>query len=344
MNSLKKIDLNIKKLIIVMSRLEIERDTGERTVNVDSDFNIDDLILDHGDEREPVISRLDSPESETPTPFNFRTDSRESPPVVNYDMFSNLPPGQKKQPVAYPDNDSDSEPAVSIKSYNSYKSEVSVKMSEESVRKEKVYLLFKLKGFEKRGHPLSIRADMHASLQDLRNESARLKKKVEVERSQQLLRSMTVAGAGFLEWANNKYDPLEADLEGWTESIQINIDNYDDVFEELHEKYSDRVNVSPEFKLIGMFGMSAFMFAWSKRQIRAHQESSNQNTQNDITSAISNLQGLTGSASMSGPDNIEDVLSKLSNIEVKDTDSEKSDDSDTKQIQVRTKGRPKKKT
>ena len=36
---------------------------------------------------------------------------------------------------------------------------------------------------------------------------------------------------------NNKFDPLDLKLDGWGESIHENINDYDDVFEELHEKY-----------------------------------------------------------------------------------------------------------
>ena len=39
-----------------------------------------------------------------------------------------------------------------------------------------------------------------------------------------------------------------------------NIDNYDEVFEELYDKYNEKVDVAPEIRLIMMVGGSAFMY------------------------------------------------------------------------------------
>ena len=39
-----------------------------------------------------------------------------------------------------------------------------------------------------------------------------------------------------------------------------NVTDYDEVFEELHEKYADSVKMAPEIKLLGLISSSAFMF------------------------------------------------------------------------------------
>ena len=39
-----------------------------------------------------------------------------------------------------------------------------------------------------------------------------------------------------------------------------NIDNYDEVFEELYDKYNEKVDIAPEIRLIMMVGGSAFMY------------------------------------------------------------------------------------
>jgi hypothetical protein len=39
-----------------------------------------------------------------------------------------------------------------------------------------------------------------------------------------------------------------------------NVSDYDEVFEELHDKYSDSVKMAPELKLIAMVAGSGFMF------------------------------------------------------------------------------------
>ena len=63
-----------------------------------------------------------------------------------------------------------------------------------------------------------------------------------------------------IENLNNKFDPFHVKLDGWSESINENINDYDEVFEELAEKYGGSSEVAPEIKLLMMLGGSAFMF------------------------------------------------------------------------------------
>jgi hypothetical protein len=63
-----------------------------------------------------------------------------------------------------------------------------------------------------------------------------------------------------LEFLNKRYNPFEIQLEGWSESVMENVDDYDGVFEELYVKYRSKVSVAPEVKLIMMLGGSAMMF------------------------------------------------------------------------------------
>jgi len=61
------------------------------------------------------------------------------------------------------------------------------------------------------------------------------------------------------EFLNNKFDPFDLKLDGWSESIHENIDDYGEVFGELYEKYRTSAKVPPEIKLIMMVGGSAAM-------------------------------------------------------------------------------------
>jgi hypothetical protein len=63
-----------------------------------------------------------------------------------------------------------------------------------------------------------------------------------------------------VEFLNNRFDPFDVKLTGWSESIHENINDYNDVFEELHEKYHTKTKMAPELKLMFMVGGSAFMF------------------------------------------------------------------------------------
>jgi len=63
-----------------------------------------------------------------------------------------------------------------------------------------------------------------------------------------------------VEFLNNRYDPFDIQLDGWSESVHENLNDYDEVFEELHEKYKEKTHIAPELKLMLMVGGSAFMF------------------------------------------------------------------------------------
>jgi hypothetical protein len=63
-----------------------------------------------------------------------------------------------------------------------------------------------------------------------------------------------------LEFLNKKFDPFNIRLDGWSENVMENVDDYDNIFERLAEKYSSKAEVAPEIELLLTLGGSAFMF------------------------------------------------------------------------------------
>jgi phosphate/sulfate permease len=66
-----------------------------------------------------------------------------------------------------------------------------------------------------------------------------------------------------LEFLNNKFDPFDIKLDGWGEQINENIDEYDEIFAELHEKYKSKAKMSPELKLLFQLAGSGMMIHMS---------------------------------------------------------------------------------
>jgi hypothetical protein len=62
-----------------------------------------------------------------------------------------------------------------------------------------------------------------------------------------------------LEFLNTKFDPFDLKLDGWSEGIHENIEDYNEIFGELFEKYKTNTKLPPEVKLIMMVGGSAAM-------------------------------------------------------------------------------------
>jgi hypothetical protein len=130
----------------------------------------------------------------------------------------------------------------------------------EDIQKEKQELLFKLNRLQNSGAKLSRQYTMDSKIEDIRSEYRTLKKQRDLQKSVKFSREMLMACVGGIEFLNGKFDPLDVKLEGWSESIMENIDNYDEVFEELYDKYNEKVDVAPEIRLIMMVGGSAFMY------------------------------------------------------------------------------------
>ena len=62
-----------------------------------------------------------------------------------------------------------------------------------------------------------------------------------------------------IEFLNGRFDPFDIKLDGWSEQINENINDYDEIFGELHEKYKSKATMAPELKLLFQLGGSAMM-------------------------------------------------------------------------------------
>jgi len=129
-----------------------------------------------------------------------------------------------------------------------------------SIDEEKADLVNKLGRLEKKGFAINKRLNVYSNVDDLRTEVKRITYSIDVDRSIKFSRRMLVACVTGIEFLNKKYNPFEIQLEGWSENVMENVDDYDEVFEELYVKYRTKVSVAPEIKLIMMLGGSAMMF------------------------------------------------------------------------------------
>ena len=130
----------------------------------------------------------------------------------------------------------------------------------EEIQKEKSELLRLLDRLEAKGVKLSKRFTMESNLEEMEAEYKRITERRAVEQSVKFQRKMLIAFVTAIEFLNNKFDPADLKLDGWSESVHENVHDYDDVFEELHEKYKEKASMAPELKLMLMLGGSGFMF------------------------------------------------------------------------------------
>jgi Family of unknown function (DUF5767) len=129
-----------------------------------------------------------------------------------------------------------------------------------TIEDEKADILNKLSRLEKKGLTVNKRLNIYSGIHELRTELKRVLYGIEVDQSIKFSRRMLIACVTGVEFLNKRYNPFDIQLEGWSENVMGNVDDYDGVFEELYAKYKSKVAVAPEIKLIMMVGGSAMMF------------------------------------------------------------------------------------
>jgi len=130
----------------------------------------------------------------------------------------------------------------------------------EEIQKEKAEFLRLFDRLEAKGVRLDKKFTMESDLNEMQSEYERIVQRRAVDQSIRFQRKMLIAFVTAMEFLNNKFDPFNLKMDGWSESIHENQHDYDDVFEELHEKYKGKANMAPEIKLLLMLGGSGFMF------------------------------------------------------------------------------------
>jgi len=133
------------------------------------------------------------------------------------------------------------------------------KISKEEQLKEKFRYLKKLEALEKKGIELSKKYSMDSSLTEMIGEYETIMDEKNKSNSVKFQGNMLMAFINGIEFLNNKFDPFDIKLDGWSDQIQENINDYDDIFGELHEKYKNKASMSPELKLLFQLGGSAIM-------------------------------------------------------------------------------------
>jgi hypothetical protein len=133
------------------------------------------------------------------------------------------------------------------------------KFEEERMNKKKT-LLYQFDRLEKKGVRLPKVYTMESDLNEMEADYDKIVREKEVDNSILFQRKMLMGFVTGIEYLNTKFDPFSVKLDGWSENIHDEINGYDDIFEELHDKYSGTGHMAPELRLLFSLGGSAFMF------------------------------------------------------------------------------------
>ena len=132
-------------------------------------------------------------------------------------------------------------------------------LTKEEMLREKFKFLRKLEAIEKKGVELSKKYSMESSLQEMMGEYETIMEEKTKLNSVKFQGNMLMAVINGMEFLNNRFDPFDIKLDGWSEQVNENITDYDDIFGELYEKYKSKATMAPELKLLFQLGGSAMM-------------------------------------------------------------------------------------
>ena len=215
---------------------------------------------------------------------------------------------------------------------NDNESEISVDEKSSEVIAEKRKLLFKIYCMEKKGIILNKKYTMGNTLQELQYEFDRISHEFQVTNSVKFAQKMLMMCVTGVEYLNNKFDPFDVMLDGWSENVHENITDYDEVFGELYEKYHSTATMAPEIKLMLMLGGSGFMFHLTNTMFKNNMNvpSMMQNLQSKVNRRPPTMSSSTMNNSrrpqMNGPIGVDSILTEL-----KDNDSDINSMSDDSQ-------------
>jgi hypothetical protein len=233
----------------------------------------------------------------------------------------------------------DTQPSIPFKKISEINIEKEVQEVEhktkEDLLKEKFNYLRKLEQLESKGVTLSKRYSMDSSLDEMKGEYEHIIFEKERSNSMKFQGKVLTTLITGLEFLNNKLDPFDIKLEGWSEQINENLEDYDDIFSELHEKYKSKAKMAPELKLLFQLAGSGMMIHMTNTMfksaipgmddiMRQNPDLMNQFTKAAVSSMEEKSPGLSNFMSdfgmnqssdaredMKGPENIDQLLNQL---------------------------------
>jgi len=216
---------------------ELSEDIPRQTFNAKSDmFSSQNINFDDSDTKHSVrFTEEPSIGTDTNTSSFEALDPNDNKTWDGYGKFNNVPLNPDKHVHSGP------------------------QMTKEELLREKFKYLRKLEALEKKGVELSKKYNMESSLSEMMGEYETIMEEKNKQNSVKFQGNMLMAAINGIEFLNNRFDPFDIKLDGWSEQVNENITDYDDVFAELYEKYKSKASMAPELKLLFQLGGSAMM-------------------------------------------------------------------------------------
>jgi len=140
-------------------------------------------------------------------------------------------------------------------------------LTQQETRLRKIEMIRKLCEIKAKGFQLSKEYDFNSSLEEMEYEYDLLRSFADKRNGVKIFRGGLLQAVSVVEFLNDKYDPFDFQLTGWSDHLQVEIDSWEDVLEEIYEKYKGTgKKMAPEIKLLYLFVVSASAFHMTKTQ------------------------------------------------------------------------------
>ena len=110
------------------------------------------------------------------------------------------------------------------------------------------------------------------SLTELQAEYDRLYRLKQQKSTREWYRKILFGVTKGIEWANHQWDPVGLKLDGWSTEVASNVDEFDEIFDELAEKYGGSINekIAPEIRLVLLILYSGVSYSISQTLVQDH--------------------------------------------------------------------------
>jgi hypothetical protein len=140
-------------------------------------------------------------------------------------------------------------------------------LTAQEIRVRKIEILTKLCEIKAKGYNLTKDYDVNSPLEEMEYEYELLKNFADRRNGVKLFKNGLLQVVSIIEFFNDKYDPFDFHLSGWGEHMSVEVDSWEDVLEEIYEKYKGTgKGMPPEAKLLYLILTSAFAFHFAKSQ------------------------------------------------------------------------------
>ena len=127
-------------------------------------------------------------------------------------------------------------------------------MSDREKRKKKRHMLKCIEQWQEKGYIKdSARYNMDSAFEEIEDEYESAIEDKRKRDSVKIQQNWLITLVNTIEYGNAMFDPLGISLDGWGESVSEDIDSYNEIFEELHDKYKGG-KLSPELNLLLRLG------------------------------------------------------------------------------------------